>query len=121
MKMEQRRGSHHMKRGVPSDSDAWPQALDVLPRLGKVAEEERFASPRELLQQVADTPVDQLGADLRGELMEGEDKQTRVLLGSFFGATLRCVPLKSESGLASARATWRGKVRFCMRVAQVVV
>jgi hypothetical protein len=68
---------NEMKRAAP-EGDAPLQALDVLPTLGEVAMEERFASLRALLQQVAETPVDLLSAGVRGELLEGENKETRV-------------------------------------------
>ncbi len=44
--------------------------VEVMPTLGQVAVEEDFAPLRELLKTVANRPVDQLGADLRGWVKE---------------------------------------------------
>ena len=57
-----------------------------MPTLGQVAKEERFAPLRALLQQVDETPVDQLGADLRVLLLKRGGHDLELLLGSFFGA-----------------------------------
>ena len=57
-----------------------------LPTLGIVAEEEDFAPLRELLQPVARRPVNELGEALRAELLDGQDKPTRLCLQAFFAA-----------------------------------
>ncbi len=74
-----------MKRAVEGN-DSQQQQQDVMPTLGQVLKEEQFALLHGLLKMVADTPVDQLDEKLREELLEGEDKATRVLLSSFFSA-----------------------------------
>ena len=60
-------------------------ALPTMPTLGQVADEERFSLLRPLLQPVNDTPVDQLGADLRAGLVQDAGERAR-LMQAFFGA-----------------------------------
>ena len=62
------------------------QDLDV-PTLGQVAEEARFAPLHELLNPVKDTPVNELGQDLRAWL-KGEARKIALLplALAFFGA-----------------------------------
>ena len=57
-----------------------------LPTLGLVAEEERFAPLRELLQPVAGTPVNELSEELRGVLRKRAGDDLELLLVSFFAA-----------------------------------
>ena len=70
-----------------------------MPTLGQVAEEARFASLRELLQQVAETPVDQL------------------LHESTEGAQLREVYMK-KAELANLAETWLSFVIACRTAAE---
>ena len=57
-----------------------------MPTLGLVAEEERFAPLRELLQPVAGTPVNELSEELRGVLRKRAGDDLELLLVSFFAA-----------------------------------
>ena len=57
--------------------------LSPISTLGEVAEEARFASLRELLGPVVDTPVDKLGPALRSKL-EQKAHEHDLLLSSFF-------------------------------------
>ena len=57
-----------------------------MPTLGIVAEEKRFAPLRELLQPVAEAPVNELGEDLRRDLRGAVDESLHLLLSAFFGA-----------------------------------
>jgi hypothetical protein len=87
-----------MKRGV-HEGDASSQALDALPTLGEVAKEERFASLRALIQQVAETPADQL-------LQESQE-----------GAQLREIYLEKAKH-ANQVETWLSFVVACRAVAE---
>ena len=57
-----------------------------LPTLGLVAEEERFAPLRGLLQPVAATPVNELSEELRRVLRKKAGDDLELLLVSFFAA-----------------------------------
>ena len=58
-----------------------------MPTLGDVAKAERFAPLRGMLTQVAETPVDQLGENLRGGLTEDAQRDGVVrLMQAFFDA-----------------------------------
>jgi len=57
-----------------------------MPTLGSVADEERFAPLRELLQPVAGTPVNELSEELRGVLRKRAGDDLELLLVSFFAA-----------------------------------
>ena len=57
-----------------------------LPTLGLVAEEERFAPLRELLQPVAGRPVNELSEELRRVLRKKAGDDLELLLVSFFAA-----------------------------------
>jgi hypothetical protein len=72
-----------MKRTGEGDGSQFQQ--QGVPTLGHVAGEKRFASLHDLLRQVTDTPVDQLGADLRGGLVQDAGDRAR-LMQAFFGA-----------------------------------
>jgi hypothetical protein len=73
-----------MKR-AGEGNESQHQQQDVMPTLGQVAVEKRFASLHDLLRLVMDTPVDQLGADLRGGLVQDAGDRAR-LMQAFFGA-----------------------------------
>ena len=75
------------KRGAEKDVD--------VPTLGQVAEEARFEPLRELLEPVKDTPVNELSERLRTQLLQDEEKPTKLLLESFFAA---CDARVSEAG-----------------------
>ena len=57
-----------------------------MPTLGLVAEEERFAPLRELLQPVAGRPVNELSEELRRVLRKKAGDDLELLLVSFFAA-----------------------------------
>jgi hypothetical protein len=76
--MKQRRSGAAQKREA--------EAPLPMPTLGLVAEEERFASLRALLQPVSATPVNELGEDLRRDLRGAVHESLRLLLSAFFGA-----------------------------------
>lgn len=67
---------------------------DVLvPTLGQVAGDADFERLRELIAPVARRPVNELSEALRAELLDGQDKPTRLCLQAFFAA---CVARAGE-------------------------
>ena len=57
-----------------------------IPTLGDVAKEADFESLRRLLDPIKNRAVTELSAGLRTQLLEGEEKATKLLLESFFAA-----------------------------------
>ena len=79
--------------------------LSPIPTLGDVAEEARFASLRELLGPVMDTPVTELDESSKAALREAGEAHT-LLLTFFFaacGARAKAASLKRANvGLAES-------------------
>jgi hypothetical protein len=60
--------------------------VGLLPTLGHVAKETRFDPLRNLLEQVKDTPVNELSAGLRTKLQQKVGEELGLLMESFFAA-----------------------------------
>jgi hypothetical protein len=60
--------------------------LSLIPTLGDVAKDARFASLRELLGPVMGTPVTELSVGLRAKLEKKAEDQLELVLESFFSA-----------------------------------
>ena len=71
---------------VPTAGKRGAEEEQRVPTLGEVAEDEDFAPLRELLEPVANRPVNELGEDLRAALKKRGGDKLELLLASFFGA-----------------------------------
>lgn len=71
-------GGSQRKRGADRDLSSLT--------LGQVAAEARFVPLQVLLEPVKDTPVNELGEDLRAALKKRGGDELELLLASFFGA-----------------------------------
>ena len=58
----------------------------LVPTLGHVAKETRFDPLRNLLEQVKDTPVNELSTGLRSKLQRKAGEELELLMESFFAA-----------------------------------
>jgi hypothetical protein len=76
-------------KGVVSQKRGAEDAFS-LPTLGQLVEEERFQPLRALVRPVKDSPVNELGEELRGILRKKAGEDLELLLASFFGACDVC-------------------------------
>jgi hypothetical protein len=73
--------------GDPQNEQQMEIDVGLVPTLGHVAKETRFNPLRNLLEQVKDTPVNELGEDLRAWLKEEAQRHQLVpLVAAFLGA-----------------------------------
>jgi hypothetical protein len=73
--------------GDPQNEQQMEMDVALVPTLGHVAKETRFDPLRNLLEQVKDTPVNELGEDLRAWLKEEAQRLQLVpLVAAFLGA-----------------------------------
>jgi hypothetical protein len=81
----------HARNAATKRAHSDPAQASGDPTLGQVAQEKRFEPLRELIRPVANSPVTELTQNMRSTMLEGEAKQTQMLLEAYFAACDRAL------------------------------